>query len=257
MMPPFQLNLPPCFILKIVKSIENFQFRFQNRVEKLNRVNFFNDHMKILLISSWLVFITGVTFQFLQLPGTAIVLLTSVTLFLVHGYMLWREKAKHELPLTLTILTLSLISIYIAGRFHFWMWTRFVFFIVCGFAAAALLFSIINRVRMRLVHLFLLIYFCFFLWFSFLPSHQLYYAIRLNTLLNKESRNTDYRSWDKYSWFLNIKDHHAEAIEANRQALNAVGICRANSDDHRAEEYQKLIEKHKFQLEHNQWIEYP
>ncbi|MEZ4805785.1 MAG: hypothetical protein R2852_09955, partial [Bacteroidia bacterium] len=69
--------------------------------------------------------------------------------------------------------------------------------------------------------LLLALYISFILLLSFTHSHKIYYFFNLNTILNEESRETNYMAWDKYSWFLYISNKQEEAIDANKKAKSA------------------------------------
>ncbi|MDZ7650489.1 MAG: hypothetical protein U5K54_26950 [Cytophagales bacterium] len=60
----------------------------------------------------------------------------------------------------------------------------------------------------------------------FIPSDVRYYIF--NIKFNHEIE-TDYRTWDKYSWFLYINNKHAEAELASERALKLV---KGTTDDH-------------------------
>ena len=71
--------------------------------------------------------------------------------------------------------------------------------------------------------------------FSFVPSYSIYYLFNLNETFNKESRQVDYLSWDKYSWFLNIRGEKERALEANDMAMKA--FEKRSETDYQSDEY--------------------
>ena len=72
------------------------------------------------------------------------------------------------------------------------------------------------------------IYFLVFFNNSFLHSFSIYYFLNLSELINAESREYNYKSWDKYSWFLYIANEKDDALEANKEAQNALLKFQAN-----------------------------
>jgi len=100
-------------------------------------------------------------------------------------------------------------------------------------------------------------YFIFFFILSFTHSDRIYYFIKLNTVLNAESRTTNYYSWDKYSWFLYIADKQNEAIEANQNAQKAAEEYLKIIQDEKAVQYLTLIKQHGQQIQDRNWTTYP
>ena len=62
--------------------------------------------------------------------------------------------------------------------------------------------------------------------------------------MNKDSRNTDYRSWDNYSWYLNLRKKQTEALEANIKATDAVKLLFKNSNNDEARQYLTVLKQH-------------
>lgn len=79
----------------------------------------------------------------------------------------------------------------------------------------------------------------------------------LNSVLNGESRNTDYRGWDKYSWFLYLDDKNDEALEANTNARDALNTYLKIIDDNEAAQFSNLIDRHNQQIRERNWSDYP
>jgi hypothetical protein len=57
--------------------------------------------------------------------------------------------------------------------------------------------------------------------YSFVPAYVNCYFFELNEVINKDNNETNYASWDKYSWFLFQSGKNEEALEANQQAMKA------------------------------------
>jgi hypothetical protein len=97
----------------------------------------------------------------------------------------------------------------------------------------------------------------FFFIISFTHSDRIYYFFNLNTVLNGETRNTNYYSWDKYSWFLYIADKKNEALEANQNAQKAVEEYLKIIPDEEAVQYLTVIKQHGQQIQDKNWTSWP
>jgi hypothetical protein len=89
--------------------------------------------------------------------------------------------------------------------------------------------------------------------FICLPTHRVYYIT--NIMLNTDIES-DYFSWDKYSWFLYNAGMEKEAELANENARVAVESCLKEGADGDEAEYAGLIEKHKIEIIDKCWTKY-
>jgi len=105
------------------------------------------------------------------------------------------------------------------------------------------------KTQFKFPHAFLAVYFVFFFALSFTHSARIYYFFNLNPLLNGELRNTNYYSWDKYSWFLYTADKQDEAIEANQNAQKAAVKYLKIIPNEETIQYLTLIKQHGQQIE--------
>jgi hypothetical protein len=103
----------------------------------------------------------------------------------------------------------------------------------------------------------LIVYFVFSIIISYTHSYKVFYFFNLNTVTNDESRNQDYYSWDKYSWFLYIADKNNEAIEANENAQKAVTEYLKTTHSKEAVNYMSIIKQHEEQIKNGNWASYP
>ena len=76
-----------------------------------------------------------------------------------------------------------------------------------------------------------------------IPSDVRYYLF--NIKFNHEIE-TDYRTWDKYSWFLYVNDKHAEAAQASERALELV----SKTTDKQS---QNQIKSHRSKINDRSW----
>ena len=101
--------------------------------------------------------------------------------------------------------------------------------------------------------------FCFVIilitiFFRILPSHHTY---NLTNIKFNYEIETDYFSWDKYSWFLYKEGKEDEALEANKNAQSAVEKCLQNPKYGDENEYLNYIKEHRLAIENKNWLKYP
>jgi hypothetical protein len=115
---------------------------------------------------------------------------------------------------------------------------------------------LIKQQPFKIPQILLIVYFAFFFVLSYTPSHKIYYIINLNTVLNKEKRDTCYRAWDRYSWFLHLRGLKNEALEANKKAYQAVEL--QEPSERVAQKYFEIIKKHEslIEAENTDWNEW-
>lgn len=185
------------------------------------------------------------------------ILLCSGLLFFIHALIFSKHPTRENLPERVFHFGVAVITLYLIGRLNFWPWAKIVFLIAIFMAFLYLFVSVFAKIILRIQHLFFCFYFTFMVWFSYVPSYNLFYAIKLNSILNKESRLCDYQSWDKYSWFLYLREKYDDAIIANKMAQEALEKCNHHKHDEMVNDYTGLIKQHLFQIEHRQWLAYP
>ncbi len=206
---------------------------------------------------SWLLFLLGVIFLFFHVPNNLLMVLSASVILVILSLTELYRHGREAWAISLIFFSFALISLYVTGRLHFWFISKILFIFTAIISGFTLLFYFIFLRRAGWQGILLFSCFLFTIWLSNLPSHRIFYAIRLNTMLNRESRATDYRSWDKYSWFLFIRDNRYAALEANKKAKEAAEKVLSLSPDQKAMRYRKLISQHEFQILHRNWESYP
>jgi len=83
-----------------------------------------------------------------------------------------------------------------------------------------------------------------------MPSHIKYYLI--NIKWNQEIE-TDYYSWDKYSWFLYQNEHYNEALEASNHSLK---IANQYAKLYGETEFITIIDNHGKMIKNKTWNKY-
>jgi hypothetical protein len=219
--------------------------------------------MKKLQIIAWTIFIIGLVFRLLHYPGTAVLALLGTLLLLIHSIIYIAKNAKTNLPNSFLHLSYTLATIYILFRLQYWpvgpmiLGYSLFFIFVLLVTISCFVLLITNKTPFKFPQVFLVVYFVFFFVLSFTHSDRIYYFFNLNTVLNGESRNTNYQSWDKYSWFLYIADKQDEAIEANQNAQKAVEEYLKLIPDEEAKQYLTVIKQHGQQIQDNNWTSWP
>jgi hypothetical protein len=212
--------------------------------------------MKKFYVVSWIVLLTGIIFKFIHFPGAGVLMSLSGLLLLIHSVIYLIKHAKSDLPTCFIYLSSAFITIYLIARLQYWAFARPLFPIVCLLVLAYFVIFTIYKSKFQLIQIILIFYFIFFWIISYTPSYKIYYCIYLNTLVNKSSRNVDYRSWDKYSWFLYLRNKQDEAIDANKNAQDAIELYLKNSNDDEAKQYLTIIKQHEQQIRDRTWTNY-
>ncbi len=213
--------------------------------------------MKKFYIISWTTFLLGLIFKLLHYPGGGILLTLGSLLLVIHCIIHFTKFVKTDLPLTLLYASIALMTVYLFGRLQYWAFAKPFFLVAFLLSLASIILLFVKKVRFGFPQVFLIAYFVFFFVISYTASYRIYYFINLNTVLNGETRNTDYMSWDKYSWFLYLQEKQEEAIEANTNAKNAVAAYLKITSDKEAEQYSQLIAQHEQQIQERSWGTYP
>lgn len=219
--------------------------------------------MNKLLISAWTVFFIGLAFRILHYPGAGIFSMLGTLLILIHSIMYFNRNVKTDLSSSLLYLSFANITLYILFRIQCWsvgpMFLGFSLFFIFIFllTIAWAIIHIVDKKPFKIPQIFLILYFVFFIGLSFTNSYKIYYFFNLNTVINGVARNTDYYSWDKYSWFLYIANKQEEAIVANENALKAAEEYLKSTSDEDVVQYLELIKQHKQKIQENNWTNFP
>ena len=181
--------------------------------------------MKKLYIIAWSLFFASLVLRFLHISGNGLLMLISCVMLLIHNIIYLCKHIKTEKTKVLLYFSYTFLTIYVLLRILYWQFAQLVFSITLFLVLAALTVHFVKKKPFKLPQIVLVIYFVFFLVFSYVPSYKIFYVVNLNTVLNKERRNTDYYSWNKYSWFLHLRGKKNEALDANKEAQKAIELC--------------------------------
>jgi hypothetical protein len=213
--------------------------------------------MKYIFRFSWIVFLTGIAFQFLHFPSGRFLLFSACVFLWIHGmWHLWKNH-RENLHESLLYLAVAAITTYIMCRLQFWSWAKVVYYVAWLITVSWLILHLKRKIPFQWPQYLLVIYFVLLYLLAYTPSYKIYYLVRLNTTLNGETRDVDYRSWDKYSWFLYLRDKQEEALDANNKAREAVKSSIENTRDSDAASFATAIELHELQIREKKWESYP
>lgn len=170
--------------------------------------------MKNLQIIAYSLFTTGIVLKFLHLPKNAFVILSGIILLLIINSIaaFKRQESKFTifkgfastLWLTLILFTLK-----------FWPFTFVILILALVLTGITIAYGINEKKLSSTKGLAV----CIVAAFSFylMPSDMRYELISIKW--NQEIK-TDYRSWDKYSWFLYQNENYTAAFSASEKALS-------------------------------------
>ena len=138
--------------------------------------------------------------------------------------------------------TFWLISLFFILKF--WPFTDFLLLISLGLTLASILYSYKSKGVKELKLLFISNILC--LIFYIIPADTQYY---LTNIKWSQEVETDFHSWDKYSWFLYRNARYDEASEASNKALKMA----KNSENI---DFVEFIKKHNEMIKNKTWTHY-
>ncbi len=217
--------------------------------------------MKGLLIAAVSVFFVSVIFRLLHWPGAS--LMTMIATCLVFIFAIINSIVKKKV-----------FNINILGGWVLFFWGMYIFFkylywyagpSFAGFNSMFLIVFILTVIyiavtisnQYKRLSKVVVTTSIIGITFSFIPSYSICYFFDLNEVINKEYNQTNYYSWDKYSWFLYIRGEKNRALESNQKAINAlnksVEIDYINDFDHST--YLVILNSHRQGIIDGTWTE--
>ncbi len=213
--------------------------------------------MKQLQTIAWIIFLLGLIFKLLHYPGAAILLILGSTLLFIYSLVYLFKNLKTNLPYSFLNLSFSFWTIYLMFRFQYWNFAQEIFVVAFLVTITCLSLHLINQTKFKLPQIILTLYFLFSIKIAYTNSDRIFYFFNLNTILNYDSRNLDFHSWDKYSWFLYIVNKQDEAIIANQNAQKAVDEYLKITQFNDELEYSTLIKQHGKLIRDKNWTTFP
>ena len=191
------------------------------------------------------LFAVGFGMKFFHAPFHALIMITGLFAMLVENvwYVFQKDKSKSELCFRFGI-TFTLIYLLFLIKFYPFsqvpLGAGLLFYLLGAFYLQTVKSTNhITRTTVFALVLSMLVSAIIY----FIPSDVRYYLF--NIKFNHEIE-TDYRTWDKYSWFLYVNYKYAEAELASEKALELVS---RTTDEH----YLNQIKSHRDQINNRSW----
>ena len=212
--------------------------------------------MKYLSAASGLLFLVAMLFRLLHYPGGGLLLVMSSLIFL--WFIAWFAlRQRNHMADMLVAIAAALLTVTVYSRLQFLEppWSIVPVAAILLLAAYALL--VVRRMSFRPLYLVTALL-CFLgAWLTYTPTSGIHYFFRLNATLQAESRKTDYRSWDRYSWLLYHEGKHGQALTANGEAWTALNEAKKADMGTDAYYFTKMVEDHERRIRENNWTSYP
>jgi hypothetical protein len=219
--------------------------------------------MKKLRIASWIIFFTGILLEILHVTGFGILLITGTLLSLIYSVAFLINNFKNNLQDSILNLTMSSWILYLLFRFLYLpgglncYGFPLIFVLPVMISIAYVCLLVLGKVKLKFSHIFLTLVISFSVIISYIHSDRIFYFFNLNSILNSKSRNMDYKSWDKYSWFLYIANKQEEAIQANLNAQKSNSRCLKVPHYFDVNRDSVLINEHKKRILSKNWMDFP
>jgi hypothetical protein len=177
--------------------------------------------MKGLLYSSAIFFALAIIFRLYHLPFGSLLPIISCFLLLIFAVVNTFSKKQIGKLNAFGGWVLFAWTLYILFKYQYWnmgpFFDGFSVFFLLVFVLTIWYFIAKSKEWSKLV----LVVSILGLVYSFVPAYVNCYFFELNEVINKDNNETNYASWDKYSWFLFQSGKNEEALEANQQAMKA------------------------------------
>ena len=200
--------------------------------------------MKILLITSYLIYLSGFFLKFFHVPRNAIIMMAGIALMLL-VYSIAGLTKKFDRSYVIAGFATTTWLVLLLFTVKFWPFT----IPILSFAAAVTIASILYSYKLKKFNeiklIFISIILC--LTFYFMPTDTKYYLISIKW--NQEIE-TDYYSWDKYSWFLYQNGRFDAALKASNRALELANKNRDINWTESITDHNRLIKNRKWSQYH-------
>jgi len=198
--------------------------------------------LKKLLTVSYILYLVGFTLKFFHLPYTTVLMIAALFGLLVGAIIAGTKKSSDVNPY-IHIANLSWLLLLLFAL-------KFLPFSngVLAVAIILSLFAIFNAFQRKELHKLIAVACCMAIAFAFyfMSTDKRYYLVSIKWNYEIER---DYRSLDKYAWFLYINGNKEKALEIEQEALETV-IANPNK------EWQEFIESHLEKIEDENWVSY-
>jgi hypothetical protein len=203
--------------------------------------------MKTLQIIAYSIFLIGLILKFFHFPKNAIIMMIGIFLILLI-YAIAALNKKYDRLYSINGFATSFWLISLLFTLKFWPFSNLLLLISSLLTIISIVYSYKLKRLKELKLLFISSIIC--LTFYIMPSDIRYYLI--NIKWNQEIE-TDYYSWDKYSWFLYQNAHYDQALETSNHALKIANQYAKRYDE---VEFIEIIDNHNKMIKNKTWNKY-
>lgn len=200
--------------------------------------------MKKLQIIAYAIFLIGLILKFFHFPKNTIIIIIGVFLMLLVNFITAFNK-KLDKRHVINDFAITFWFILMLFTVKFWPFANQLVLITCLLTIISIVYSYKSKKLNELKLLFISSLIC--LTFYFMPTDIRYYLISIKW--NQEIE-TDYYSWDKYSWFLYQNGHYEEALETSNHAYK---IANQYANRYNEVEFIKIIANHNKKIINKTW----
>lgn len=211
--------------------------------------------MKGLLISALLLFAVSSLFRLLHWPFANIMSLLFVFLSFIFALINSFTKKSTFNTTGLGGWVIFSWSLVILFKYLFWYTGPSFFGIHFLFVIASALTIIYYSSSIKRFSKIVLMVSVFGLSFNFTPTYSICYFFSLNEIMNEEHNETNYRSWDQYSWYLYKGGESVRALKANEKAINARKKYEVEYNDFQDSTILILLENHRDGIINETWLD--
>lgn len=213
--------------------------------------------MKVLKILGVVFALLGLVCKFFGLPGASLILVLGPFLFTLYSSIFLIRFLKSEKVRALRNILVSLLMIYALFRIQYWQsgpalfGFRFTFILSLAGLILYLIHFVREPIHWGVKQIIVLVFALGVIILDFIPTYQLHYGMSLTTTFHEKNRFVRFDLWDKYSWFLYNSRKFEEALEANRNAQQALLNGDYSITGKQDEEYRMLQEHGRLISERN------
>ena len=172
--------------------------------------------MKKVLAAGLIIFFTGFILKFFHVHFHAIIMIVGLVIGIIAQTAISFQKEDDKLSKMISWASICWLLLLLF-TVKFWVYSYIFLFIAAAltFVAAADAMKEKRLIQFKLLALTCILSMIFYI----MPTHERYYLMSIK--FNYEIE-TDYYSWDKYSWFLYNNQKYEEALEASDKAVSLV-----------------------------------
>ncbi|MFI5202871.1 MAG: hypothetical protein ACHQF2_00125 [Flavobacteriales bacterium] len=198
--------------------------------------------MKNLERLFYLIVFAGFCCKPFHLPGhTLVILFGLLCLFIFYLYAL--ITSERSIAYVLTGMSAVFIMASMLCHLKFFPFASYVMDFSVFILLLAIAYSIRKKSYFRYLSSFVIALVGLHTFILFQPKNKIYHFLNIQFNIHIES---DYITWDKYSWFLFIEEKYDEALAANKRAFEIVQKTEDVEFLERIAEHGKLIEEKKW-----------